>query len=69
MSALKSSGCCRSRLDIVGNLDAVSFYERRGYNIYTTLPVTLPNGKEDINYFLKKNLISPEQDMSESSVA
>ena len=60
---------CRGRLDIVGNMNAVSFYERRGYNIYTTLPVTLPSGDEDINYFLKKDLSHPEQDMSESSVA
>ena len=65
----KYRGCRRARLDIVGNMNAVSFYERRGYRIYTTLPVTLPNGEEDTNYFLKKDLVAPEPELTESSVA
>ena len=54
----------------MGNSAAVAFYERRGYRVYTTLPVTLPNGEEDTNFFLKKNLGTDEEaDSSESSVA
>ncbi|KAK9801376.1 hypothetical protein WJX73_003002 [Symbiochloris irregularis] len=64
-----ADGVHRARLDLVGNSAAVAFYERRGYSIYTTLPVTLPNGEEDINYFLKKDLINLDLEQSESSVA
>lgn len=63
------SGVHRSRLDIVGSIEALSFYERRGYTIYSTLPVTLPSGREDINYFMKKNLGDGQPQSSESSVS
>lgn len=60
VSAVCELCCCRARTDIIGNLTAVAFYERRGYSIYTTLPATLPDGSEETNYFLRKDLVQTE---------
>lgn len=54
----RQQGVFRARLNTASFQGAVAFYERRGYQVFAQLPFSTPDGREHVDFFMKKELRS-----------